>query len=605
MLKQGICLGLLCIASHAYSANITVTTTEDVVKADDICSLREAIEYVNQGMPEAGYNGCGGKEAVNIIELSGKSEYKLKSQITIAKSLQIKTIYSTDLSETNVLGKNNAIIKMVGKDRIFLIDSPPETITAEDGSTTTADNPIAVNLYELTLDGCNQANCADQGGLIFNKEILSIQYSQLLNGQARQGGAIYNFGVYEKNKSLSSVTLSNTLAKANKANQGAVIYSEIPQFIVSQSVIRENEVTDSGAALFDIREGFDEETSKNMGAILSRGLWNTTIFNNKGYVVKVFDGMLINNVTMVFNSMGLIVNAPYNQAYVSNSIIAKNGVLDCQVVAGGDATHMTNNVYSVGCAGTHSKALGQINLIAGSSTEGQCDISSDGILCPFNEYTDNVLGYFRPRLLSTYRQLSDSLIVNQGLPSGTKIITCQSIDQRGKSRPVNSELCDIGAIELVVDSETASNIGADLFYGETAKISIVEQLRDGELISPTQCTALYGENPTGQPWQAGCMKIVQTNTVSKGITRISQEGEVTYVPNGNWHGSDEFKILVITSTTRFSDSENPYIEIPTRIVQSPKDDFPNKKVKTSGGGTGLMSLVALLGIIGFRRFKNK
>ena len=77
MLKRGISLGLLCITGHAYSANITVNTTEDVVKADAQCSLREAITYINQGMPEAGYNGCGGKDASSIIELVGKSEYKI------------------------------------------------------------------------------------------------------------------------------------------------------------------------------------------------------------------------------------------------------------------------------------------------------------------------------------------------------------------------------------------------------------------------------------------------------------------------------------------------------------------------------------------------
>lgn len=604
MLKQAICLGLLCIAGHTYSANIIVTTTDDVVKADAACSLREAIEYVNQGMPEAGYNGCGGKESTNIIELSGKSEYKLNKHIVISKSLQIKTTYSTDISKTNILGKNNAIIKMMGKDRIFLIDSPPQTITAEDGTSTIIDDLIIVNLYELTLDGCHQGYCADQGGLIFNKEILNIQYGQLLNGQARQGGAIYNAGIYEKNKALSSVTLLNSLVKANKAEQGAVIYSEIPQFMISHSVIRDNEVTASGAALLDIRDAFDEETSKNFGSVLSRGVRNSTIFNNTGYVVKVFDGMLINNVTVLLNSMGIIVDAPYNQAYVANSIIAQNGSLDCQIVAGGDANHMTNNVYSVGCAGNHSKALGKINLIAGHTTEGQCDTSSDGILCPFNTYADSLLGYFRPRLLSSYQQWSDSILVNHGPKFATEDRLCEATDQRGKSRPVNSELCDIGAIELVVDSANAASIGRDLFYGETATLSIVDQLRDGELIAPEQCTALYGNNPTGQPWQAGCMKIVQTNTVSKGTTRMSQSGEVTYVPNGNWHGSDEFKILVITSTKRLGDSQNAYIEMTTRFTQSPKNDFQNNKVKTSGGSAGLVSLLVLLGMMGFRRFNK-
>ncbi|OTG81670.1 rhombotarget A [Acinetobacter sp. ANC 4648] len=605
MLKRGIGLGLLCFAGHAYSANITVTTTEDVVKADDQCSLREAVEYVNQGMPEAGYNGCGGKEATNTIILNGKSEYKLNNQIAIYKTVQIKSSYEANVTENNILGKNNAVIKMVGKDRLFLVDhtlAPP--ITNADGTIVDNSSLILVQFNEVSLVGCGQSSCVDQGGLIYNKDALSIQYGQLLKGNARQGGAIYNSGIYDKNKALSSVSLTNTLIKTNKANQGAVIYSEIPQFIVSQSVVQDNEVIDAEAALFDVRDGFDEETSKNAGIVLSRGIWNSTIFNNKGYIVKVFDGMLVNNVTMIMNTMGLIFNAPFNQAYVANSILAKNGVEDCKIIAGGDATHISNNLYSVGCAGTGSQTLGQVNLIAGSSTEGKCDTSSDGILCPFKDYADTPLGYFKPRLLSTAKQLSDSLIVNHGPQSNKDLVSCEAADQRGKARSVNSELCDIGAIELVVNTSTGSNIGSDLFYGETGKMSIADQLQDGELISADQCQALLGNNPNGQPWQAGCMKIVQTNTISKGITTIDQEGNVIYVPNGNWHGSDEFKLLVITSTTRFSDSKNPYIEIPTRIVQSPKNNFENKKVKTSGGSAGVITLISLFGLMGFRRFKK-
>ena len=75
MLKRGIGLGLLCVAGHAYRDNILVTTTEDIVKDDKQCSLREAVEYVNQntpdkGLPEKGYFGCGGKDASAIILLT-------------------------------------------------------------------------------------------------------------------------------------------------------------------------------------------------------------------------------------------------------------------------------------------------------------------------------------------------------------------------------------------------------------------------------------------------------------------------------------------------------------------------------------------------------
>ena len=198
MLKRGIGLGLLCITGHAFSANITVTTTEDVVKADDQCSLREAIEYINQGMPEAGYNGCGGKEATARILLDANKEYVLNTQVHISKDVDFASNYETNVTDTeNVVGKKNAIIKMAGNERLFRIEK------IIDSAATTAPAMLKVSFTEITMKGCGQSVCADQGGLIYNKELLSISNGQLLNGVARQGGAIYNAGTYEANKSLS------------------------------------------------------------------------------------------------------------------------------------------------------------------------------------------------------------------------------------------------------------------------------------------------------------------------------------------------------------------------------------------------------------------
>lgn len=129
MLKHGIGLLIFCVSSQVFSADIVVTTTDDTVKADNECSLREAIEYVNKGMPEVGYNGCGGKDASENIILSN-AEYKLNSQINISRTLNLRARYDSSPTE-NMLGRKNAVIKMAGQDRIFNIDRslvarPPE-----------------------------------------------------------------------------------------------------------------------------------------------------------------------------------------------------------------------------------------------------------------------------------------------------------------------------------------------------------------------------------------------------------------------------------------------------------------------------------------------
>ncbi|MEG0481610.1 MAG: rhombotarget A [Acinetobacter sp.] len=602
MLKRGIGLGLLCISGHAFSANIAVTTTEDVVKADDQCSLREAIEYINQGMPEAGYNGCGGKEATARILLDANKEYVLNQEVHISKDVDFASNYETNVTDTeNVVGKKNAIIKMAGKDRLFRIEK------IVDPAAETAPPMIKVSFTEITMKGCAQSLCAEQGGLIYNKELLNISNGQLLNGVAKQGGAIYNAGIYEANKSLSFVNVNNTLIKGNKAETGGAIYTEVPAYMIMQSVIRDNEATDANGSVLETRDQFSEDALKALGTAAPFGVLNSTIFSNKGYVAKVFDAMQINNVTMILNSMGLILNAPQKKGYVANSILAKNGAQDCTIVAGGEAMQVSNNLYSSGCDGFQATALGNTQLIAGTTTEGKCDYSSGGILCPFSEAPNLALGYFLPRILPSYNAITDSPIVNHGVSAQDEVLACSTADQRGKARDRNPELCDRGAIELVIDTSNVTTVGKDILYDQTANFSIADQLQDGELVSAEQCKKIFNRDvdDNGKPWQIGCLKIIQTNTPSKGTMTINQDGDVVYTPNNHWQGSDEFKINVVTSTTSFNKSDNPYITIPARIVQRKPDDFKNDKVKTSGGSFGFLSLIGLVGLVGYRRVKYK
>ena len=608
MLKQGIGLVLLCMAGHAFSGNVIVTTTDDVVKADNQCSLREAVEYINRDMPEEGYNGCGGKDSTNIINLSS-AKYLLNSQIIISKSIEFRTDYQLGLNDNNTLGKHNAVISMLGKDRLFLIDRTlaPKTAASNDPNKTVDPNQlININFNEISFEGCSADICADMGGLILNKETLTINYGQLLNGRARLGGAIYNQGNYvDAQTGLSHVTIENTLIKGNKATQGGVIYSDIPQFHISQSLIRENEVSNTGSSLFESKAGFDSEQIKTHTSI-KRKIESSTVYNNKGYIANVLDAMTINSITALFNTHGLVINAPLDKAIVANSILVNNGTQDCKIEAGGKATELTNNLYGTGCEGNSSQQLGSVKLIAGNNNEGKCDLQSGGILCPLSETSDYTLAYFKPRLLNSYNSASDSPIVNRGPFSSANLTSCSVKDQRGKTRLSSSELCDRGAIELTVDRSQSFSMGQDILYGEIANnMSVADKLYDGELVTPEQCQILFGATNNGKAWQPGCLKIEQVNnTPSKGTLTINQDGAVTYVPNGNWHGADQFNVLLVSTTTRFTDSSNPYISISTTISQAPPNTFQDYKVKTSGGSLGLGVLMGLMGLIGIRRLKK-
>ena len=605
MLKQGLGIGLLCIAGHAYCDSIIVNTTADEVKDDQLCSLREAVEYINRGSPESGYNGCGGKDSNPVILLEKSKTYELKSKIEIKKALQIKTTYDTTI--TNQLGLNNATIKMTGADQIFRI---------RDDST--QNEQYNVQLTEVNLDGCAKDCGIAQGGLIYNQETLVLSYVTLKNGYANLGGAIYNAQASTTDKSSGSVTIINSLMQNNTASQGAVIYSDLPRFVMIQSVVRDNTATTTTTpTLFFSAAKFSDDLTAGFFSSGLYGVKNSTILKNTGYLINLRDGQSLNNNTLVRNSLGIYFDAPLGNAYLANSIVVENGIVQNEVLqtaknctfTSSDKSLIQNNLVNSDCGSGSSNApninLGAVKLFAGSSVEGKCTLApAEGLLCPFATPSMTFLGFFRPRLLLSYNSFDDSLVVNRGRISGTG--ACESVDQRGKSRTTN-QLCDLGAIELVIDTSSIATVGSDILYGEQAKFSIAEQLTDGELVPASACEAILGKRKDGKAWQVGCLDVIQTNTPSKGALTLDQDGNVVYTPNGNWHGTDEFKIRVVTTFSRFSSSTNSkYIDIPVRIVQNPPNTFEDKKVSTGGGGSfGWGSLIVLGGLMMWRRKRQQ
>lgn len=625
MFKRTLACALFAITGHVYAADIQVTTLVDEDKDDTVCSLREAVFFLNNRAKkeyENGYHGCGNKDASSIIVLQRDKEYSLNKSLELKVGMTITTATSGDFND-NKKGVNNATLKMVGSDRIFFIN---------DGSV--EKELILVNLNELNLKG--SATKLNDGGLIYNREALNIQYSRLTSGNATRGGGIYNAGILsDTEKTAGIVRIGNSILEGNKADKGAVIYSEMPRYLVFQSVIRDNQGTSAidGAILF-VQTGFRDETTGV--ALQSRfaGINNTTIFQNKGgYVANIREGMIVNNITMIKNGAGLYLQAPkwtsktttgettteekFPSAFVSNSIIVDNGTTNC--VTSSDDESVVQSTLTTSDCNLHAPAERpnfmwdknnlKHKLIAGDSVEKDiCDAPpADGLLCPFTTPKDQLVGFFKPRLLSSYSTLSDSLIVNKGRiysdGSSIGLASCELIDQRGKNRSGYDELCDLGAIELVINRSEVPIAGQDILYGQIAKFNISESLLDGELLDSASCERILGKRADGQTWQPGCLEVQQTLTPSKGKLTIDQFGNVVYTPNSNWHGADKFNLRIITTTTRFNDVSNYYITIPTTIVQDPPNNFESKTVNVSGGSLGLTSILMLLGLIGFRRFK--
>lgn len=637
IIGRTIGLSLLCMVSHAYSANIIVNTTDDEDVDNTKCSLREAVELINRTdasgkIPEAGYKGCSGKEATaNIVLETGKT-YNLNTEIKIKKSLQINVLDSAG-NATKFGGENNAIIKATGKDRIFTIDDENPNISN-----------LTVTIREVNFIGCGTTACqVDNGGLINNHENLTLSFSRLSQGYANNGGAIYNEGIASSSTntdaSAGSLTLTNVLIDNNKANQGAALYSVQPRFDLINSVVRNNEILGfNGSTPSGLGEnsGFIIYTSLSnaTSGVRTGNIKNATIFSNKGWVVNLLDAMVINNTTIIKNDAGVYLNAASGSANFSNSIVADNGGTDgskdCAVGASNKA--VTNNLVYRGGDCQAAQTTENVNpnrkldadekLIAGNEIakaadkreNAACDIATaDGLLCPFQYKKEVYNGFFKPRLLMRYTKLSDSPIINRGrvFPGGTTSSTqaCEATDQRGKTRET-SVLCDVGAVELVIEDE--GKIGQDIKYDQIASIDLADNLGDGQLIPKELCDRIVSGIPEvlrpipidgkDKPWQDGCLNFVVGKEAKKGTFLLNIEGLLKYTPFKNFHGSDNFSINIITTTSRFSEGSNDRsITLNGTIVQEPDREFPSKSVNISGGATGLLGLIGMLGLAGLRR----
>ncbi len=574
MFKRLIMISLFCVSFGSH-ATISINTTADTT-GTSACSLRDAVAMLNSNTPTTPIGGCSNIDPSPVIILEAGKTYTLIARLELNKLMTLQSSNTGDVTGNE--GTNNPIIRAIGAHRIFDINASSVAATA----------PPFIAINGVDFQGCGgPVVCATNGGIIYNKGRLTISKSVIFNGLADQGGAIYN-------ENTGTVTLTTVELRNNTAQQGAAIYSITAATQINQSLIRDNQATSPASFAF-----YTHNVDLTLGNLIG-GLTSSTIYNNTANAMNIVPGIIVNSSTIVGNQGGLTLNASVNSA-LANSIIGGNNGADCTFTSA-DATPINHSVYTNTCGSTvgvstaNTELSNTETLIAAADANGNCVLPpAVGLLCPFKKYAQHFTGYLLPRLMPAFNAtLVNSPIINKGYNSGVGK-PC-AVDQRGKTKTT----CDVGAIHLVIPNGDAQGNGRDILYGQIARIDLNPVLGDGQLIQASFCSTLFPTTPVPSGgWSDGCVVFINAPTKGK-VVFDAVTSMLTYVPNANFHGLDDFSYRIATTTSYFSDAQNnKTIRVDTRIVSEPTSGITSKTV--GAGGFGVFAVLALAGLAMRRR----
>lgn len=586
----------------------TITSLKDRIKQKETehsVKEKELQDYRAKGL--FGCNSNNNNTADIIALTTDIGTYNVDSPITISLNVTI-SLFGTEtasnptdsvsevinLEDTNnPNAKPRTIIKASGTHNLFIIDDGINN--NHDNNSATVDRYINVYFNNIDLTGCNN-NCAIDGGIFFNKEGLHITNSVISHGVASNaGGAVYN-------AANAVFTINNSVIKQNKASFGGAIYSENANIRLTSSLVTENQTAQTNSGAISVAKN----AANSPYSAIRRFIENTTFSANQGTALNLKEGIVVNNSTIVKNTVGIDFNHSLPTIY--NTIIADN-TIDCQAFAAipnDNRAYFANNlsVINKGCptVNVHNNIIitntGDQTLMAATDNNGRCAAPpANGLLCPLGNY-GGLTRTHKPRLLASYSKISDSFIVNKGFNTNTlnSGLACTSTDQRAKPRANNDNVCDIGAVE-VVSGLGSSTQGDDIIFGQIKRFSPLENLGDGELLPAEFCPSLLGTRPT--PYLAGCIQLVDLPQHGQ-VNFDTQSSNLLYsTTRPDFHGFDTFSYSVITTLSRFNDAINDQgLTTTVRVVSEPPSSPASKSLDS--GANSLFSLF-MLGLVAFWR----
>lgn len=381
------CLAWLATAPVG-AATITVTTTDDLVAANGVCSLREAVTAANT---DSAFGGCPAGSGADVIVLAA-AEYRID---LAGASDDANASGDFDLrSDVTVQGAGADLTRIRGdrEDRVF------------DVGTGIPEVPVLARFIGLTIRNGD----AEVGGAIYvgPGAGLVVEACSIVNSAAVTGGGIASFGGLE---------VSASAFHANAATSGGAIWSGGSGTTVLRNVTFDaNTSTLSGSAAH-----FEAPATLN-NVTMSQNIADSDIDD-------VGDGAI----------------AAFAAVTLANSIVARNIDLslggssqinpDCLVGPGGSLASGGHNLVG---------NIGSVCALGGGGAGDQVGtpvLSINPRLQPFAVYGGTV---------ETAPPLPNSPAIDAGSPASVGLPgACEATDARGIVRPQGAR-CDIGAAEL-------------------------------------------------------------------------------------------------------------------------------------------------------------
>lgn len=409
--------GLDKAAPRASAAGITVTTLSDVVSADGLCSLREAM--ANAQANAATHADCPAGTGADTLS------FGMSGTITLASALPEVASGGGPLT---IQGAGQAItISGAGAHRLFTLGAGGnltlDTLTLTDGLAAGHGGAI-LSAGQLSLQRVSIRNstAAGRGGAVYSQASFTATESAFTGNRAHLAGPSGGGGaVYQLNGTL---TLTSSTLDANTTDfQGGGLLLNGATATISRSTISDN--TAEGG-----HGGGVMQTSSTLTLANSTLSGNQAQGDGGGIRAAIFGSLTVRNSTIAGNGAavqagGISSNLPIGSLLLANSLLADNTApvaKDCQ-----------GNTISL-------DGPNLIETVGGCSYSGAPPFVGEAMLAPLGDNGGPT---------HIHALMAGSPALGSGQASRCAQPPVGAIDQRGTPRP-SGRPCDLGAYEATL-----------------------------------------------------------------------------------------------------------------------------------------------------------